>query len=627
MANQRIEVDLRVMQQEAIQKLEKFGTDFNNSIDRLLTLTNQMAGTGGGGGGNTPTGPAGQVNPQASTSGKTDMGVGNPGVNPSASASFGSGSIDQGMTTFNRRVGSDEMAIPRSFRQALGYYAEGQLQMNPFAGMGGIRDQAAAEIAQANREFVGPMTKDQYKAVRNRFYAGKANDLLFNLQANKAMAVNAMGKYSGFFGGAQGITDMGTGTNANASRSGWFGSGLFSGAFMHGLGQQFQALKESDFGLDPSYSLGQAQADMGVINSYGWSTGNYGSELAQTVKNNRVKFGVDAQATMGALDPLLRWGGGSFDQLNNALAAIPSSATAAGYTLQQFQQQLLQTTSAVAQSTGLPVPTIMSGIQAISASTGLNPQQAGNLYNMKNELMASGLSGQSLGQFMFGHNQSGLLKFPLEIFQNSLGMPINQWVRWFNHGTPAQKKRAQDAMAYGPMMLYQSNPDIFQGMQPLQMAHMLAQGGGEKGLLRNTGILDQLMGLSGKESVVDAKIHHLIRAYKRHDPSQIKDIISKFDNYAKGGYSNQERVKKAYQLLTSQKPAERRQTSNYMIGLTPDARKLITLIGHDPAHSNNNSFFGRASSSLGDSFHALESIGGSNPVDAAHNAFDAITDW
>lgn len=641
----KIEIDVLA---ESAAKLVQFNKDFGANVDRLADII-----AGGGGGAGTGLVGAGQISPSASTASGTDKlfsqappwasargtllnsGASTP---PNDISQGGGENFEKEYIEATKRIG----AVPTDLRQFLGYLGEGQLSLppNPFSPATWTARNPGAEDEMAQNP------DGSYKMGRMQVFGRRANEAMFQYQAAKALTMKAMGKYSGFWGGTTALVNAGTATNSMESRTGSnlggflpfnLPFGLGSGAMMHGLSEGlWKPLLSSDFGFDGSYSFSQAQAARQAINSYGWSGGNMGDWLAGVLKNNTTRTGLDPQTQMAVLDPMLRWGGGTFQEANTALGQLASAATAAGYNVQQFTQQMLQASEQVAQQTGIPIQTVMRGMSALSATTGLNPTQLAPLYTEQNMLMAAGITHKSLGQVEFGNDQAGLLARPEFMFQASLtaaakarGMSgFNQWHQWFYHGTPAQKKAAQDAMAYGPMLLYQTDPSAFGNISPMQLAHMFAMGGGTmKGLNRQVNIQSTLGHLSAENTnALDQKIEHMLSTYYPGNPSRNHRLVEQYIKQARGDASTRREL--ALRLIRGYRPRDQRTQAKYEIGLTNDAKKLVTLMGNDAAHSNSGGITGRLSSLGGDLLSG--NVGGvagdlgGDAVDAGKAIWDAL---
>jgi len=248
---------------------------------------------------------------------------------------------------------------------------------------------------------------------------------------------------------------------------------------------------------------------------------------------------------------------------------------------------------------GLPFTTVARGLTSISATTGLTPKQAGGLYTTQNEFMAAGLTGQSLGSVMFGSGQAGLLKWPISVFQSSLGMSVDTWMKWFYHGTPAQKAKARNALV-GPTLLYQMDPKIFGGMEPLQITHMLAKAGSLQALMHETSAWDNILGLTGNVHTMDSRIERRLGDYYLKSPSRDRHMVTEYENWLKHNprADADARKKEAATLMGRLGPRDNRSVAKYTLGLTPDAKKLVTILGNgnDPSHMNGGSAFARISS-------------------------------
>lgn len=616
----RNKIDVAIdLQQKTLEAMNQFTSDFGASVDRLASMIEGVAGQTGEGGG------AGKLGPNASTSagaqqamrgvqqarmggvstsgagsggfgGGVFMNRGNASMPPGDISAGGGGEFERDYIEATKRIGE---GVPTNLRQALGYYAAGQLQANPLSPLKPGAENDA--IAQQGWSFSGLRDPEYRRAVAQR-----ANATMFNLQASKAMAMNLMGKYTGFFGDVQNIGNAGYATNANDSRQGLFGSQLFSQTFWHGLSEGvWKPALASDFGFSTNYSFAQAQAARRAINEYGWSGGNQGDYLAGILKGNTVNYGLDPQTQMAFLDPMLRWGGDPFSRIMTTLQQIPKAATAAGYNLQQFTQELVSTATQVAQATGQPVGQVASTISSISAVTGLAPQQVGAMDTFQNQLIAAGLSGKSLGQVVLGNQGQALLKQPLKMLAATLGgqgYTVKKWMHDYYHGTAAEKKRAEDAYAYGPYAMFNSpgGKEAFGGMSPMQLIHMVGTAGSGGALTRQSHILDVLSNPQDLErgahttAQFNAHVENLIRSYFPHNKSRTDAMIKAYEEQAALKGNPGDKAKIAADLLEKYAPYDRRRFSNMTLGLTPQAQKLVALMNQDAAHANMEQAIGRS---------------------------------
>lgn len=611
----RIEVDLNLMQKEAISRLDQFGKDFNNTVDRLASLLQNVSADVGGSG-------AGQLGPNASTAAKTDAAVaagggagrsGPPGtLNAGASTPGGDHQFEDQFVRLQRRIGANEMAIPQSLRQALGYAAEGQLNFNPMAPIkqyGTNRDQNIADaLAQLRStsayQAMSPADRATAEAqatnsARWRTRFGTANDMMFNYEASKALAMKGLGKYTAFTAGVQHITDYGYQTAPNTGTGGILGSSLFSGSFWHGLNEStWQPLVSSTFGLNPAYSLGQAQQARQAINQYGWSSGNMGNWLANVLKENTIRYRLDPQTQMQFLDPMLRWGGWqSFGQLNAVLASLATSAQAAGMNVSQFNQELSQTAMQVAQQTGNTPGTVAGILSNFSATTGLAPSQGADLLSMNNVLMSAAYTGKNPWDIYTGKDQGATLAVPLTRFSQMLGMGVDSFMR-MAHGTKAQQEFFKNRM-WQMTMLYQTNPQIFGGMSPLQLMNIMQRNGGVKGAERHMQIRGQIENLTAAANSQGVPLHSIATNHriedliKQYDPTHASSMIHDYLKMVGAGSTMQQRKQAAEQAINAQAHNKQLQAARHItIELSGDAKKYFQL-ANDPGHTNSGQSFGR----------------------------------
>lgn len=461
--NNKIEVDLKLLDDKNREALTAFGKSFNASVERLAGLLGEV--TGAVSGGEAAAARPGKTNDAASkasdvkisapptpfysTVGATGANTGNfTGVrtlNPSASVTpmtigpeMAPGPDGSPMPVGGRQFEKDYIAaqkrigeIPVGLRQTLGYIAEGEL-------------------------FPGHPTLQKG--------ARWGNEQLFKAQAISANAGRVYGHVQSAFASIAAPTALGQ--NLGRSREGGlFGTGLFSSAFTTGIEENFKAGLSADFGFNANYSMAQAKAARQAIEQYGYS-GDTSDVLAGQLKQLQIHQQLDPGTVMNFLDPYMRYGSAqSGTNLITELQAIPTAAKAAAMNLQTFTQSLTEAADTISQQTGMQPGQLIGALNTFSSVTGLAPTKATQLYTTGNMLQTAALTGTPFSKlYESGAAGGALMTMPLMRLHSMLGMTSEQ----------LEKLRKTDPAAYyakmSPIDLIASrNPDFFGGFTPQQL--------------------------------------------------------------------------------------------------------------------------------------------------------------
>lgn len=599
----RIEVDLKLLQDKNVEKLQEFGRQFDKSIDKLASMLGSYAEQVSGA--TQTVARAGKVGPEASRSDDVKItgaaagyrmgGQGTGGFGGGVNYNFGGGgggsgygrgeasvatpsnpqsemdadAVEKAFVRAQMRAGASEGAIPVGLRQALGYAAEGVIK-------------------------IPGMSEEQSVA-----FGKKYNEKLFQMEAIKRNALLGMQHLQNFYGAN--LNRIQLGQQLGSSREGGV-FGIFSPAWTQGVRESIHSLMESDFGFSPYYSTAQAKQARETLQQYGYS-GQTSDYLADQLKQLQVHRGLDPQAVMAILDPLMRFGGDeNMGQLLSVLQQIPDAAKAAHMNLSEFTQQLISTSQEVAQGTGMTVGGAARALSAFTTTTGLSPSRAAGLFNNPQNLMlAAGMSGQSITSLMEGNDRMApRMAFGLRVFEG------------FSGGYTAEQlasMRKKDWKKYQSIMnsawlAYAQNKDIFGGFSPRELINMQTRNNGR--LLQHTTIDEELQS-AASVGRVDQLLKGWGGAAGQHMQNEFETYLAKNPNVTVA-QARQE----ALDLISKSQNAAQTRTARQVtkIDMTPETKKFFKLLNYDDtAHSNSKNWFERnAMPALNDAMHAGEDI-------------------
>lgn len=469
----RIEVDLKLLKDKNVEKLQEFGVQFDRSIDKLATMlgtySEQVTGAEGiarragrvspdasvasnvvitgpgahqlsGGGFNTssasrpsdvhiPTPPGGQGGGASSTlpGGGLNYHMGGGGSFDPNSSKYVS-AVEADFVGAQKRIGEH---IPVGFRQMLGYAAEGQVKI--------------PGVTQEN--------------------AKKWNDQLFRMQAYKANMMLGFGKMQGAFASVAVPTQLGMDLG-RSREGGLFGTGLFSSAWTTSLKENLKTGLSADFGFNPNYSMQQAAEARKTTQSFGYS-GDTSDVINAQLKELQIHQNLAPAQVMSMLDPLMRYGNANQggEQLINVLRSIPEAAKAAGFNLKVFTDQVIQTSVQIAQQTGMQPGQVASALSSFSTVTGLSPERAAGLFTPEKFTMAAATTGKTMTQIMEHPSAAPEMQFGYRIFKGMTGGLSGAQLNALRHSNPAKYNQLMD----GVWRMYNQNHDIFGGQSPLEI--------------------------------------------------------------------------------------------------------------------------------------------------------------
>lgn len=486
----RIEVDLKLLQDKNAEKLLNFGRQFATSVENLekalvdyASQLTGMANQSGSGqskaasdarGVDLPTArTAGQdqPRPRGQAIGEVDQdndqgngfigGVNYSGGGASTAPLAGDDSMEQQFVKAQKRIGE----VPVGIRQTLGFAAEGQLDLgalNPFR----------------YRKPLGELEgEDSRKQTPGMMLARRASDAMFAGAAVKANIRNFQRGMQGHYGFQNTMTNMGM--DVGRSRDGGvFGWG--SEAWREGAKGKLKNMKTSWLGLNPNYSGEQAAKTREIVSSYGYS-GDQADFMADSLKQYEIHQGLNPDFVAKMKDPVMRYGMSDLSQLDSVLKNIPGAAKAARMNLQEFTSELYSVAEGIAQTTGMSQVTAAGSVAAASSVTGMSPSKVGKMLESKSQTyMSMAMTGQSFAKATIGPTALGSrFKAPMLIGNRvvqsygfkSMGDLKEAYLR-MSQGKKVDPKAEAAISALG--MMQQANPDLFGDMN---LKDLIVQGG------------------------------------------------------------------------------------------------------------------------------------------------------
>jgi hypothetical protein len=640
----RIQVDLKLLQDKNAEKLIAFGNSFATSVETLKVAlgdyAEQLAGAGGltgqvrsgrssaasvagnvaeemqspsartGGTTPHPTGQTvGEVRGSASTGGSGSGGgpLPPPGQNVggydvpdhSSRAPAGAGgdepdSLEQQFVKAQKRIGE----IPVGLRQTLGYAAEGQLNLKNFAPgtyLGSRESRGDPAELKVNPE------TGQYAMGTPQLLARRASEAMFTGQALKANVMNMHRSMTGHFGAMNAA--MNAGQDLGYSReSSLFG--FMSPAYRESLKSNLKSMWSSKFGFNPNYSGDQARQARATLAQYGYG-GDQADTLAETLKQFEIHNRMTPETTMKMLDPMIRFGGTEMSQFTDTISGFGEAAKSANMNLSDFTEKVVSLASQLAENGPGSTTGYAAQLSAFSAVTGMSPEKgAAMLQDRTQTFMAMAQTGQSYAKATIGPNALGArLKAPMSIgnqLVKSYGFKdmgeLNQAYVDMTKGRPVSKK-AEDALSSLQMMI-DSNPELFGGMNLKQLMSNSVRGN----VLGKTEALADLSMLGDTASEND--FQGVIKKFGGGDKMREgladarSDIVKKLDKKGTKGEERQHAIaqaEKKYLMSAMGKTNEKQSHKNtkQTIGLSAEAKKWFKInVDSDKDHSASNQFHG-----------------------------------
>jgi hypothetical protein len=582
----RIEVDLKLLQDNNVEKLQQFGKDFDKSISALATMVGSFSQQVEGA---QRVNKPGEPGPNASQAGSVRIDsvparMGGVSTVPGAVGSFanqgqqygggGGASVappsgnpdtfEQQYIKAQRRIGE----VPVGFRQTLGYFGE--------------------NVQEGDSPFTTTL----------RGGARRVNEALFNMQAVKTNVMLAQNQLQGLYSSVAVPTALGQ--QLGASRGGGFlGTGLFSSAWMRGLSETWHTAAMSKFGFSPNYSPSQAAQARQTLESFGYS-GDTANMLGNYLKELQIHRGLGPDVGMAVLDPFMRYGGPeNMQQLAQTLADIPGAASAARMNLSQFTQALMSTAQQVAQATGMSMGGATQALQSFSSITGLSPERGGALLQNANATtMASALTGRTVTSLMEGGNKMApRMAYGLSIFEQTIGMPISKLMQLRKTNIGAYNRAADMAWR-----MYLQDPSVFAGLSPRELENLFQRNEGRP--LQHMAIREKIQNIQGTSQQTVGQIENLLGQWGGSQGQQLQTGFNKWLAAHPNMDPNQLRTEAAKEIdkfmgTTASRKAARSMT----IELSTDAKKYFRLVGTEDASARNASpgGFARPSSGPGSS--------------------------
>lgn len=462
----RIEVDLKLLQDKNAEKLMRFGDTFGKSVDKLAMALSDWNGQVAGGANVSRPGES----PAASNAKNVNLdtargaGINKPGPSKvvgeargplpapdgvnygwdnqgSASvaeslqqdgAAKGEHSTEQDYARAMRRIGGGEISL----QQIMGHIAEG-----------GKRNEKGEPIGTWNKP------------------ASRISDAMFFGQAGRRLLGREYGKMNALTGMGQDV-----GYSREGGPLGSFGIGLLSPAFREGAKTNLKAMWSSKFGLNPNYSKEQATQARATIGAFGYG-GDTADFMAERLKQLEIHNRMSPEASMRLLDPAARFGNVEMSQLTDTLNAMPAAAKAARMNLKQFNEQVTQLAESLAANGPASATAYAAQLTAFTGVTGLSPEKgAAMLQSRQQTFMSMGMTGMSYAKATIGPNAlGGRLKAPMMIgnqVAQSYGFKdmgaLSKGYEDLQAGREVDPKVEQALSSLG--MMIEASPDLFGGM-------------------------------------------------------------------------------------------------------------------------------------------------------------------
>jgi len=642
----RIEVDLKLLQDKNAEKLMNFGKQFGQSVDKLaLALADWNGQVAAGEGmqrpGESPAAsnaksvdldtarPAGQqAKPKSKTVGEA-RGPRGPlppqedGINYGWDDRGGSASVAQPLTNDEeqeyvramRRIGE----VPTTVRQMMGYVAES----GKYYGEGDPRNSRDVKGNPLRWWNIG---------------ASKASDVMFSTQTVQQGLQRHYTQMNALTGFGQDVGYSREGA-APFGLSPMFAApfGFMSPAFREGAKSSLKAQWSAKFGLNPNYTVAQAKEARSIVNAFGYG-GDRADYMAERLKQLEIHQRLSPEASMRLLDPAARFGNVEMSQLEDTLNGLPAAAKAARMNLKQFGEQVTTLAEQLA-ANGPGSPTAYAGqLSAFSAVTGLSPEKGAAMLQSKQQtFMAMGMTGMSYAKATIGPNAlAGRLKAPMMIgnqLAQSYGFKdmgaLSKAYTDIQNGDPVDPAAEQALSALA--MMIEAQPDLFGGMNLKELMNNARRGN----VLGRTEALSQLNAM-GDRTLDDAEARRLIglsglgkKGIHGYEVDR-KAFEKKLDNQDERKLrvhqkplSSAERAKaisdheRAYLRSRFGKQSQQRgdKAAGMTIGLSPEAQKYFKLLDKSSGGKGKSNALGDAD------FYKRQAIAGLDKM------LDQFTPW
>jgi hypothetical protein len=398
---------------------------------------------------------------------------------------------------------------------------------------------------------------------------------------------------------------------------------MLSGAGLKGIEANWNAGLASWFGFNPDLTTQQAKDIESTLNAYGWGGNQNGNQtdflrniLTTYVSKGHGAWNAEDLMSAGA-DAAVRYGTGSLQDVLTSFDRLNNSVIATSLSLDIMKKGLNEMQGPVSQQYGVPTPSARLAIQALTDATGLAPQVTGKMLMDSNFWLGVARSHTPLWQLSEPkYATRANLRIGMEGLIGLMPQIIGSNAEW-----QAAERAAQHG-DHGPMhhletklqMLYHIDPQLFGGLQPNQVINQKLYGRGMETRAVATSKLNY------SNTYEDMRTQLMRAGMSREKLQQFKEWRQKnmIDNgslesamkKAKSGHFKalndlvgQERNEARKLLAQSQSKQEKNAAvkTSISIGLTPQAQQLVKLIQKDHGgKSGSNSWANFGRQAFGD---------------------------
>jgi hypothetical protein len=499
----RVEVELRLLQDKNLDRLEEAFRGFEEQVERLVTEGIKVLGEAAGArtGGSTHASVASPLNWERSPSGP--IGAGGYGGGPSgpgragggqAPSPSGSGHGSNASIVGGRfdptRFGFDipTMGDYERAQFSLGQVGQGWLSASRYMShlvQRGGQSLGAKFIQDAQGNWVlDPGSSRVSRFGRGMVRAGGAMGAVARASTYAQQGWHTIERVLPFgIAPNQMRNTADYGSSYGLSRSGILGTPYFSPAWRAGVGAKYEAFQRSRWGGgdwrrpwtmlmgDPNYSSQQSAEALEIARQYGWRGGAQ-DELLDMMKDTSKRYGsaIPQEAVAQLMDPAMRFGTSSRLEVEDSLRRMKAAADGANISLEKLAQSAIPAAQALAKEYGMPGRTGLALATGYALESG--GREVGEVANKRNILMAAAQKG-SLYKALSGD--------PGDIVRAGASVlgPLADPGYWKQiKDDPRQRGAALEELSW----MYMKDPSLLGGLGPEEyMNQMLAYGQGGTG--------------------------------------------------------------------------------------------------------------------------------------------------
>lgn len=637
----KVSVDLNVLNDSSISRLEQFGTLFSNTVNTLTAAMASFSDRASSMGASGPSGtsPNASVAPgyQSTKSGMIipSMTKGWSNIDPTAGGGAGnagtdrtSGVSDNASVAPVQQAGGAKSLGQRVQGMAYGgpfinSYEQGQIRLGQFPSYGLAQamimgswmsasmgwNALPEEVTDSGKlqsyyQQQGLSGDDLTAAMSNttlspdgRYYQQAGTGTMANISSGLGLAGQSVirgsvlkDNFSNWVQGVGGLNTSILGQQAGGfSRTGGPSSAipLFSKAWWAGEGISVKSQLQSWGGFNPQYPTAQAKlANQTIAQSGYW--GDDAKFLSDTMQNLWQNTQLQPDQVMSLLDPSMRFGGEAVQQLVNSLKDLNDISAAAHIGLSQLGSDIANVAPSITQSTGMGTGYAASAMEALSAGTRLSPTALTGLASSQNLIMGAALTGTNISDVMQGKNTvEAMGALPMAMAKSLMGgLTIPQYQK-LQKTNPKAAKQIANQMWYA----YNENQQIFGGLTPTEMLNQMAKGVDPFTRMQSLQNVLNMTSPSGKALDTKAGFLQDISQFGGTDATKLRSEFTSDLTKAGGQVTD----KNAHQLQNQlvQHMTKLMNTSNAQakqevtIMLDPQARKLLKLLPGASSSSTN----------------------------------------